>query len=508
MIPHLAVLTALASSAIAANAALADSCNTRSFTIPSWLIENYTTTGSRTSFRVLNRATNTTTNLVCQATPGSDGTSSCTASSSSADQGLVVSLQPVNSTSSRVLLNQTWSCNDVKPLTFTATGSGLLSSICAPSEICITVIPPPTLIKGSLLIPVSITPSYGSGPTGHDNEGCAALSRTPSWELSASQIARRTSFSSDGTTTMSGNAFIQVTNHVTGSATGCLIQSFSRAGGFQVMDCQEQAPYRPRDKYRVNTEAMFDQDKFELVLNETWFCDDVSSTASIQFTATSHVSLPLECQDFPIEGSKDLVVFCTGSEEANPVWNGTLIAEERLPAYESLQDPLPNADSCTVSSVLSPAWRIGNLAANTNPGGSVGSLTFQIELATGDTPGSYPATIIQSWEKLSGNDENTEGNEAEKEGEWYTCGFPEGEQPEHLTACTFLYDANKKTLALNATWTCRDLDREHPIYFSGITNHTIPDLSCQPVAGSNETRCATTRGKAWTAAIESVRWHQ
>lgn len=142
------------------------------------------------------------------------------------------------------------------------------------------MIPPPTLIKGTLLSPVSVTPAYGSGPTGHDNEGCASLSNKPTWELTASQIVRRTSYSADGSSTMSGNAFIQVTNHVTGSATGCLIQSFSRTPGPQVMDCQEQAPYRPRDKYRIKTEAWFDQaNNFTLTLNETWYCDDVNPTA-------------------------------------------------------------------------------------------------------------------------------------------------------------------------------------------------------------------------------------
>lgn len=143
------------------------------------------------------------------------------------------------------------------------------------------MIPPPTLIRGSLLSPVQLTPSYGNGPTGHDNEGCAALSANPIWELTASQVARRTTYNPDGSVTTSGNAFIQVTNHVTGSATGCLIQSFSKtSSGLQVMDCQEQAPLRPRDKYHVQTEAWFDQaGNFTLVLNETWYCDDVRPTA-------------------------------------------------------------------------------------------------------------------------------------------------------------------------------------------------------------------------------------
>lgn len=118
MVSQLAVLAALASSGLAADSALTDGCSTRSFTLPSWLIQDYITTGSRTQFRVLNRATYVSANLICQTTTetASGETISCTTSTASdTDPGLVVSLQPVNSTTSQVFLNQTWTCNDVKP---------------------------------------------------------------------------------------------------------------------------------------------------------------------------------------------------------------------------------------------------------------------------------------------------------------------------------------------------------------------------------------------------------
>jgi len=95
---------------------------------------------------------------------------------------------------------------------------------------------------------------------------------------------------------------------------------------------------------------------------------------------------------------------------------------------------------------------MGNLAVNTNANGTSGSITLQLELQASDSPGQYPTTIIQSWNKLT---ESTEP-------EWYQCGFPEGEQPEHLTRCSFQYSAASKSLALNASWTCRDLDKEQP----------------------------------------------
>ena len=44
------------------------------------------------------------------------------------------------------------------------------------------------------------------------------------------------------------------------------------------MDCSEQTPYGPREKYRIITEASFDPANFAFSLNETWYCDDLDPT--------------------------------------------------------------------------------------------------------------------------------------------------------------------------------------------------------------------------------------
>lgn len=91
---------------------LTDGCSTNSFATPSWLIHNYFSAGSNASFRVLNRATMTSADLICQ-TGSSTGTA--TGCASSAQLGLVASVQLNGTTGSALVhLNQTWSCNDVK----------------------------------------------------------------------------------------------------------------------------------------------------------------------------------------------------------------------------------------------------------------------------------------------------------------------------------------------------------------------------------------------------------
>lgn len=97
--------SAIANSLAVAQGQLTEGCSTNSFATPSWLVQNFAFAGSNTTFRVLNRATNTSADLVCI------GSGSCTAS---APIGLSALVQ-LNGTSSRVLLRQTWLCNDVKP---------------------------------------------------------------------------------------------------------------------------------------------------------------------------------------------------------------------------------------------------------------------------------------------------------------------------------------------------------------------------------------------------------
>lgn len=116
-VAFLAAVLAPAVSNVFAHAQLAAGCTTSSFTTPSWLVEDFESQASAdltaTSFRALNRATNSSLELRCSSTDSSAGWQSCTArNQSGAEQPLVASFQADSSTAS-FRFNETWTCSDM-----------------------------------------------------------------------------------------------------------------------------------------------------------------------------------------------------------------------------------------------------------------------------------------------------------------------------------------------------------------------------------------------------------
>jgi len=86
---------------------LSSGCTSKSFSVPSWLVENISKTNEDVSFHVSNRATNFTTDVACKG--GSAGAwGDCTAKTG---EGLKASVKLTGS-SVQFLFNQTWTCND------------------------------------------------------------------------------------------------------------------------------------------------------------------------------------------------------------------------------------------------------------------------------------------------------------------------------------------------------------------------------------------------------------
>jgi hypothetical protein len=150
----------------------------------------------------------------------------------------------------------------------------------------------PLLVKAALLSPVKITPAYVSGPPGHDAQGCTAQSRTPAWEVAASQINLRKVSSN----LQAGNAFVIIRNDNLGYTASCG-GTLSDAAGPQLLTCQGQTAYRRPDKYQIGTTLLFDPRSFALTVNQTWFCDDQDPAqpyvTPFCFPQSSH-SLPLD----------------------------------------------------------------------------------------------------------------------------------------------------------------------------------------------------------------------
>jgi len=93
---------------------LTDGCSTNSLATPDWLVHNYTSVGFMKSFSVLNRATNTSEEVVCP-NPGPGGPGRCAATASWSGLSVMEVVQSSDGTSVRIGLSQTWTCNDVKP---------------------------------------------------------------------------------------------------------------------------------------------------------------------------------------------------------------------------------------------------------------------------------------------------------------------------------------------------------------------------------------------------------
>ncbi|SPQ23987.1 23147234-4904-4ae1-896b-19f665238165 [Thermothielavioides terrestris] len=425
-----ALLTAVFAPAIGNRLFVLAGCTTNSFTTPSWLVENYAsqTLGNSTvaAFQALNRATNTSLQLRCQASsnataPG--GWQSCSAQNrTNSDLPFVAAFQASNYTA-YFFFNETWACSDVpgKPMNFTAIGNSSVPISCStdPSSGTTCKSTKPLLVKAELLSPVKITPAYVSGPTGHDTKGCTADSRTPAWEVEATQLNLQ-----NGTGKIQGgNAFVIVTNDHLGYTASCggssrLLLGLSR--------------WRARAK--PSTSAQPD--------------------TNFAITATGTTNLTLDCQTF--EGG---TTFCTGGTSG--AFPGNVTSHTLLQPY-SLDDPLPTTDSCTVASMLSPAWWLDNFASNTTTNHSdVETVSFAMELQTSGQPTGNAAYIATDGVRSSNG--SAPANSSAAALPWYPCNITSvGDPTLAPTNCSFRYDMPSRFLGLQVQWQCADLDAHSP----------------------------------------------
>ena len=134
----------------------------------------------------------------------------------------------------------------------------------------------PILIRGSLTSPVRITPLYARGPIGHDFQGCAASSKSPSWTLRSVYYLNQTGDGAE--TALPGqNLMLQIINPGTGhqaSCTGILPSDLSSAPA--KLSCSGGNDPTGRDRYQVTTDVVFEPTTFRFTINQTWFCDDVN----------------------------------------------------------------------------------------------------------------------------------------------------------------------------------------------------------------------------------------
>ena len=111
---RLFLLAASAAAYVAAQTPAADpstGCTAKSFSIPSWLIQDLRYTGGNVSFHLTNRANNYTADLACAVT--TQGWNECAPRGRLwSNDTLQTAVQPTGSGLVTVLVNQTWTCSD------------------------------------------------------------------------------------------------------------------------------------------------------------------------------------------------------------------------------------------------------------------------------------------------------------------------------------------------------------------------------------------------------------
>ncbi|KAL2185595.1 hypothetical protein L209DRAFT_452530 [Thermothelomyces heterothallicus CBS 203.75] len=473
-------------------------CTAKSFSIPSWLIEDVKYADGVVSFDVSNRAIDFSERLSCETKE--KGSSACSVQGKRWSNSSLEASVETSDDSTTFYLKQSWTCNDRgKTLTFNAAGN-VSAAVDYTS---------PLLVRGSLTSPLAITPAYPDGPKGHDSPGCTSRSENPSWTLSAVHF---TDQPGDGEDTPPYQNFnLLVTNEANGYQASCMPGgSFGGQPDLSRLVC---AGYEFQQgtvgQYPIVTEASFDPDTATFTLNQTWYCDDTDAAKPLQIPAIGTIKLPLKCTTS--EGPDNQTNrYCT-TEEPSVALEGSLGTVTTLHPY-ALEDPVvPTRDGCTLTSIFNPRWQFSHFATTAyaddddddddeKKGGSAAAVSFEIILAAEDRGFQYPIPVYQGGEE-----------EGEEEG-WYECdiGADGGNGlPLWPYRCSFRYDADGQELELKADWACQDLDREHPVNFSGVTTTTVnATLTCN-TATNGRLRCTTEDpGYTWIAAITDVTWEK
>jgi hypothetical protein len=122
-----------------------------------------------------------------------------------------------------------------------------------------------------------------------------------------------------------------------------------------------------------------------------------------------------------------------------------------------LTDPFPTHDSCTISSIVSPAWRLSDFETVTISNGTLGSLRFGIEFApVGSQATDFPSIVFNKGVDFTSG--RTASNIT-----WTKCQFESiGDVALAPTGCQFRYNGETKVFALKVEWQCDDLDAKNP----------------------------------------------
>jgi hypothetical protein len=161
-------------------------------------------------------------------------------------------------------------------LTFQAIGNGSVPLSCASGAEGCKAVSSPLLIRGSLIQPVSVTPVYAEGPTGHDKVGCTAAAQNPNWSLSTIYYDYETEGNS--VAKQQENFALLLTNPSIGYEASCITggSGLDLNSGIRTLTCVGgEFQDLKANAYTVSTSATFHPNTNVFSVNQTWFCDDV-----------------------------------------------------------------------------------------------------------------------------------------------------------------------------------------------------------------------------------------
>ncbi|KAK3948326.1 hypothetical protein QBC32DRAFT_373646 [Pseudoneurospora amorphoporcata] len=431
MLKSIFLLAFAAASALAQTQPAPGGCTTNSFTFPSWFVHNFTANPAK------HQAHYTLVNRAANYT-------------------LNIGSVELKAATAIVHVFEFWYCDDRKTpkadaahqsvrqaydgLKFEASGNASVPLVCD-GDACKSS-NPVDLVKGSLSTPC-----------------CGALSKTPKWTLGTIIFINETG---DGSSAIQSQSIqFQVTNEATG----------------HVVD--------RKSRYNIRTDAVFNPRSWKFEINETWYCDVVDSAKPVSITGTGSTTLPLNCS------TVSTTTYCQAD---NVPVQGQVSSETALAPY-SIEDPIPSADGCTISSVVSPSWVLSNFELDKSTGDDVSSaaISFNLRLNTQNSLFDFPVFVYHDGVKLG---------DAET---WYPGSFGAGEQPLAPKTASFQYADKTQEVAIKTDWVCIDIDPEHPVQFSGVATTKLPQLECEET-DHGLARCVSAQGYTWTSAVSNVTW--
>ncbi|KAI0377934.1 hypothetical protein F5Y04DRAFT_168020 [Hypomontagnella monticulosa] len=458
-----------------------EACTDKSFSIPSWLVSDFAAS-DKISFTLTNRVLELSSSISCSRDGGS-----CTGAS---NDDLKVAAQPGEG-SVKITVEDAWTCRDKKTLEgepkvihFEAGGNTTISLDCESDGEGCSSTHDVDLVKGFLTEPLYLEmgpPARGAASS--NSTTCRAETAPPEWEVVNIEYYNNT-YSNYWTGPTRGRGInMDIRNKASGDFAQCRIiftldpfeTAKTRRG--QCWRSAYQSGQQPAGPGQLWTEFDFEEETHTITLNQRWYCVEPVSLKTTTVNGVVTAVLPLNCTTYDYglrEGVRDVRIQCVNSSAQI---TGKVDSREDTPAF-AYQDPYPTTDGCTVKSVVTPYFTVGEAQLNiTIDNGSEEKAVadswpakLSFEMYTIDEYLVFPSQQIEVSDVPGGP-----GSQA-----WHNCSNFAGYR---LPACRWRYDYATDEIEVHQEWKCLDKGDNHIIEFNGTGSGTLPDRRCSEKDG-------------------------